>query len=134
MAATCAGVACFGVAAASPQKPRALMMSAGVCGLASSVGLEAAGLDFAGWTVWTSAEASCKVAAIAGFARGIGTAWVDLAGVAEAITLAGAGFSLAAAAPAPSSSSSLDLLLNKAANRLGLVLVRAPSPSSRFSM
>ena len=45
--ATCVGVACFGLAGASPQKPRALMMSAGVCGrgseLAASVFAGAAG-------------------------------------------------------------------------------------------
>ena len=76
MAATCAGVACFGVAGASPQKPRALMMSAGVCGFASifCAGAEAACLAFAGWTVWISAEASWKVEVTAGLARGTGAA------------------------------------------------------------
>src|SRR5229473_5333350 len=109
MAATCAGVACFGVVGASPQKPRALMMSAGVCGFASafSADVAAACLAFAGCTACTSAEASWKVAAAAGFARGIGTGSADLAGAA-AITPTGEDFSLAAGALAASSSSSLD--------------------------
>ena len=37
MAATCAGVACFGVVGMSSQKPRALMISAGVSGFASDL-------------------------------------------------------------------------------------------------
>src|SRR3954447_14236682 len=84
MAATCAGVACFAVVGASPQKPRALMMSAGVCGFGSALsaatgaaGLES-DLDFGAGTICASAEANCRVAAICGFERGIGTASADL--------------------------------------------------------
>src|SRR3981189_274626 len=119
VAATCAGVACFGVAGASPHKPRALMISAGVCGFASGFSADAACLVFAGWTACTSAEANWKVEATAGFARGIGRGSVDLAGAA-AITLAGAAFSLTAGALAPSSSSSFALPFNNAGTRVGL--------------
>src|ERR1700722_15895525 len=116
MAATCSGVACFG-GDASPQKPRALMMSAGVCGFDSAVSAGAC-FDFEGCTTCTSAEASWKVAAAEGLARGIGTASADLAGAAGAL-------SAITSAPAPSSSSSLDLRLNRLAHRLGLDLVIA---------
>src|SRR5882757_941700 len=123
-AATCAGVACFGVVA-SPQNPRALMMSAGVCGFGSALIAAAAAVcfDFPGWMIWVSAEASWKVAATDGFERGIGTGSVDLAGAADAIRPTGEVFGLTTGALAPSSSSSFDLPLNKAANRLGLLLV-----------
>src|SRR5450756_884040 len=104
MAAAWAGVACFGVAGASPQKPRALMMSAGVCGPASAFWLGATGFALVDCTICASAEASWKVAAASGLARGIGTGSADLAGAADAITLAGAGLSLTPAALAPSSS------------------------------
>src|SRR2546430_16773141 len=87
MAATCAGVNCFGAAAASSQKPRALMMSAGVCGFASALSADnacastaAACFAFGGWTLCTSADASWNVEAAAGFARGIGTGWVGFGG------------------------------------------------------
>ena len=133
MAATCAGVACFGVAGASPQKPRALMMSAGVCGFASAFWPSPRPASaFAGCTICASAEASWKVAA--GFARGIGTASADLAGAAVAIRLAGAVFSETAAAPAPSSSSSFDLPLNRAANRLGLLNRRGVVAAALFDL
>ena len=81
MAATCAGVACFGVAGVSPHRPRALMMSAGVCGLASLFSADggAAGFGVPDRTICASAEASWKVAAARGFARGIGTGSADLA-------------------------------------------------------
>src|SRR5450755_3421544 len=84
MAATCAGVACFGLVGASPQKPRALMISAGVCGFGSAFSADAAAacLDFAGGTICASAEASCRVEPNRGFERGIGTASADLAGAA----------------------------------------------------
>src|ERR1700682_6075251 len=123
MAATCAGVACFGVAGASPKKRRALMMSAGVCGFASifCAGAEAACLVFADWTICASAEANWKVAAAAGFARGIGTGSADLAGTADAIRPAGAVFLLTGGALAPSFLAAFDLPWNKAANRLGLL-------------
>src|SRR6187399_1393316 len=117
MAAICAGVACLGAAS---QKPRALMMSAGVCGLASALSAAVACFGFGGCTIWTSAEASWKVAP-AGLARGIGTKSAvfsaALAGAAAAITLAGEILPRAAGALAPSSSSSFDLLPNRAANR-----------------
>src|ERR1700760_3358879 len=76
-AATCAGVACCGAAATSPQKPRALMISAGFCGLASA-GSAAAGGGFVGCTIWTSAEASWNAEAAGGLERGIRTASADL--------------------------------------------------------
>src|SRR5437899_8498042 len=92
MAATCAGVNCFGAVAASSQKPRALMMSAGVCGFASALSAEdawgstaAACFAFGDWTFCMSAEANWNVEAAAGFARGIGTGSVDLAGRAAAV-------------------------------------------------
>src|ERR1700676_1592422 len=116
MAATWAGVACFGTAGASPQKPRALMMSARACGFSSPFG--AGGLHFAGCAPCTSAEANWKVAATAGFARGNGTGSADLAGAAEAITLTGTVLTSVAAALAPSSSSSLDLPLNRLPHKL----------------
>src|SRR4051794_34256830 len=96
MAATCAGVACFGVVAASPQKPRALMMSAGVCGFASafSAGAATTCFDLPGLMIWASAEASWTVWGACGFERGVGTASVDLAGTAAAIRPAGADLSL----------------------------------------
>src|SRR5436190_16405277 len=128
MAATCAGVAWFGAPRASLQNPRALMMSAGVCGFGSLFWLEADCFAFADGTIWASAEASWTVAAAAGFARGIGTGSVDLAGAAGAV------LSAATAAFAPSSSSSFDLLLNNAANRPSLLIGEAPSPLPRFSM
>src|SRR6185369_9122034 len=123
-AAICAGVACFGAVAASPQKPRALIMSAGVCGFASALSADgacastaAACFAFAGWTICTSAEANLKVEATGGFARGIGTGSVDLAGRAVAITPAEVDFALATGAAEPSSSSSFDLPLNRAAKK-----------------
>src|SRR5258707_14273735 len=121
MAATCAGVACFGAVGASPQKPRALMISAGVCGFASafSANVAAACLAFAGCTACTSAEASWKVAAAAGFARGIGTGSADLAGAA-AVPATGEGFSLAAGGLAPSAAPSFDFALDKAADMVPL--------------
>src|SRR5665647_1293930 len=82
--------------------------------------------------ICASAEASWKVAPTGGLARGTGTASADLA-AADAVRLAGAGFS-ATAALAPLSSSSFDLLLNRDANRLGLLTVEASSPLPRFSM
>src|SRR5665213_3547132 len=121
MAAICAGVACFGGVDASPQKPRALMMSAGVCGFESAGSAEAC-FDFAGCTTGASAEASWKVAAAEGLARGIGTVSADLTGTGAAVTPAGL-LSATTSALAPSSSSSLDLRLNKAAHRLGLDFV-----------
>src|SRR5438552_9935446 len=120
MAATCAGVAWFGAPRASLQNPRALMMSAGVCGFGSLFWSEADCLAFADGTIWASPEASWNVAAAAGFARGIGTGSADLAGAAGAV--------LSAIALAPSSSSSFDLLLNKAANRPSLPIGEAPAP------
>jgi len=106
-------------------------MSAGVCGFASVFSADAACFGLAGCTLWASAEASWKVEAT-GFARGTGTGSADLAGAAEAITLAGEVFPRAAGALAPSSSSSFDLLLNKAANRPGLPLLETSSPLPRF--
>src|SRR5712664_2310068 len=130
MAATCAGVNCFGAVVASSQKPRALMMSAGVCGFASALSAEnawgstaAACFAFGDRTICMSAEASWNVEALAGFARGIGTGSVDLAGRAAAIRPAEVDFWPAIGAAAPSSSSSFDLPPNNAANRLGLLLV-----------
>ena len=97
------------------------MMSAGVCGFASAFSADAArpASALAGCTICASAEASWKVAATCGLARGIGTASADLA--AAAVRLAGAACRWPAAL-APSSSSSFDLPLNRAANRLGLAL------------
>ena len=69
-----------------------------------------------------------------GFERGIGTGSADLAGGAAAVRPTPAVFPLATEVLEPSSSSSFDLLLNKAANRLGLVVVEASSPLPRFSM
>src|SRR6185437_8902567 len=135
-AMTCAGVACFGVVEASPQNPRALMISVGVSGFASAFSADA-DLVFADWTIWESAEASWSVAAADGFARGIGTDSVDLAGAAVAVTMGAVlppvAFSLATGA-LPSSSSSFDLPLNNLAHKLRLVLVIALSSPSRFSM
>src|SRR5258708_16817840 len=105
MAATWAGVACFGVAGASRQKPRALMISAGVCGFGSAfsadacLSADAACFGFPGWTICASAEANWKVAATWGFARGVGTGSADLAGAAAADTLAPAGLPFAPVAP-----------------------------------
>src|SRR5258705_9465900 len=134
MAATCAGVACFGVAGASPQKPRALMMSAGVCGFGSAFSAVDAGFSTAAaclalgeGTICASAEASWKVAATEGFERGIGTGSVDFAGTAAAITLVD-GEGLLMTAAAPSSSSSFDLPLNSEASRLGLLFDEMSSP------
>ena len=104
-------------------------MSAGVCGFASSLSADAACFGLAGCAIWASAEASWKVEAT-GFARGTGTGSADLAGAAAAITLAGAVFPRGAGAAAPSSSSSFDLLLNKEANRPGLLLLETSSPDS----
>src|ERR1700733_7835794 len=73
-AATCAAVACFGAAAASPQKPRALMISVGDCGFASAVSADAAGFGFASCATCMSAEANWNAE---GFARGVGTASAD---------------------------------------------------------
>src|SRR5712664_2839085 len=119
------------------------MMSAGVCGFASALSAEGlsaeglsveglsadacaagfdSGLDLGAGTIWASAEASCSVAAIYGFARGVGTASatlvsVDFAGTAAATTAAGFSALMGAGALA-SSSSSLDLPpLNSEANR-----------------
>src|SRR2546429_6950056 len=126
MAATSAGVNCFGAGAASSQKPRALMMSAGVCGFASVLSADdacastaAACFAFGGWTFCTSADASWNVEAAAGFARGIGTGWGDLAGGGAAIRPAEGGFWPAIGAAAPPSSSSVDFPLHNAANILG---------------
>src|ERR1700712_4557196 len=92
MAATWVGGACVGVGA--PQKPRALMTSAGVCSFASVFSAIAAGfsaaaacLAFGAGTIWASAEASWKVVAICGFERGIGTGSADFAGAVAAMTL-----------------------------------------------
>src|SRR3954470_3132946 len=93
-AAICSGVACF-AAGASPQKPRALMMSAGVSGFASF--FAAGGAGFEDFTIWASADASWKVPAAAGLARGTGTGSADLAGMAAAIRLAADGLAGAAA-------------------------------------
>ncbi len=58
MAATCAGVACFGlVGGVSPQKPRELMISAGVLNF-GSVRATASGLAGAGAGTMLSAEAT----------------------------------------------------------------------------
>src|SRR4051794_40401587 len=79
MAATCAGVACFGVAGLSPQMPRALIMSTGFgdpasaaaasgldSGLASELpsgaGLAAGFIGLGAATSWASAEASWNAA------------------------------------------------------------------------
>src|SRR5207253_1100799 len=99
-ATTCAAVSCFGAPVVSPQKPRALMISAGVCGLASAVSAKAE-FAFGGCTDCTSAEASCNAAGICGLARGVG---VGAAGLAAATAI---GF--ASTAGAASSSSSFDL-------------------------
>src|SRR5437764_9403395 len=111
------------------------MMSAGVCGFGSALSAEGlsaeastagfdSALDLGTGTIWASAEASCSVAAIGGFARGVGTisatlVSADFAGAA-AITAGLAGFSfLTGTGALPSSSSSLDLPpLNSEANRL----------------
>src|SRR5260370_39014804 len=132
MAASCGGVACFGVAGASPQKPRALMMSAGVCGLASGFSADAACLVFAGWTACTSAEANWKVDATAGFARGIGTGSADLAGAA-ATTPTGEGFSLAGGGLAPSDYSSVEVPFEQAGHQLRLAVDQASVAVPRFS-
>ena len=91
MAATCAGVACFGVAAASPQKPRALMMSAGVCGFDSvfSAGAAATCFGFPGCTIWASADGNdCGDKPVFAFPQkfycGVYTILVDLAAHADA--------------------------------------------------
>src|SRR3954470_20483016 len=91
-AATCSGVACFATAGASPQKPRALMISEGVSGFGSALALAgAAGLaGFASGTICASAEASWMVAATEGFERDAGMGSGDLAGAAA--TVNGAGF------------------------------------------
>src|SRR5258708_9100654 len=105
MAATCSGVAGFGLVGASPQKPRALMISAGVCGFGSAfsadacLSADAACFGFPGWTICASAEANWKVAATWGFARGVGTGSADLAGAAAAIQLARGGVSVIRFAP-----------------------------------
>ena len=120
MAATiCCGVACVGVAGISSQKPRALMISAGVCGLSVAA-------CFEGWcgrnAVWTSADASLK--AEAGFGRGIGIESAEGAGVAEAAVVSLVAW--AAGEPSDSSSSSADLLRNSASRKFdGLLLDRA---------
>src|SRR4029077_18495260 len=90
-AAICTAVACFG-AASSPQKPRALMISAGVCGLGSALSAEgcSAGFAFGAETICVSAEANCRFAAACGFARGVGIGSADLAGAAAAIVTAAA--------------------------------------------
>src|SRR5258705_12947411 len=128
MAATCAGVNCFGAVAASSQKPRALMMSAGVCGFTSDLSAvdawgstAAACFAFGDWTFCMSAEANWNVEAAAGFARGIGTGSGDLAGRAGAVRPAGGGFWAAIGGGGPSSSSSFDFTPNNAGNRLGLL-------------
>src|SRR2546429_8703922 len=99
MAATSAGVNCFGAGAASSQKPRALMMSAGVCGFASVLSADdacastaAACFAFGGWTLCTSADASWNVEAAAGFARGVGTGGGGLAGRGAGVTAGGGDF------------------------------------------
>src|ERR1700710_2027316 len=80
-AAICAGVACFGAAAPSPQKPRALMISAGDCGFVAAglvaAGLVAAGLvaavsagfGFAGCTICASADANWNADGARGLER-----------------------------------------------------------------
>src|SRR3954452_9104192 len=116
------------------------MMSAGVSGFASVLAVAGAAVGFAGLpsgTICASAEASWKVAAAAGLARGTGTGSADLAGTAAAIRAAVDGFAGAAAVAPPSSSSSAAglPLLNKEAKRLGLLLEYEPlSPSPRFSI
>src|SRR3954447_1515282 len=131
-AATCSGVACFATAGPSPQKPRALMISAGVSGFGSVLALAgAAGFaDLAAGTTCASADASWMVAASEGFERGTGTGSGDLAEAAA--TLTGAG--LVERTGPPSSSSSLDLPLNSEASRLGLLIDEASSPLPRRSM
>src|ERR1700742_4352259 len=86
MAAICAGVACLATAGVSPQKPRALMMSAGVCGLAELELLSAgaAGYGAVAWAICMSAEANWISEPARGFARGTGTGSAALAGVASA--------------------------------------------------
>src|SRR4029079_9739800 len=117
IAAICSGVACFAATGVSPQKPRALMMSAGVSALASGFAAGAAA-GFAGppTGICVSAEASWKVAG-AGLERGTGTRFADLAGTAAAIRLAADGVADAETAPLSSSSSAAGLLLNSEANR-----------------
>src|SRR5690348_601343 len=89
-AATCAGVACCGAGMLS-QKPRALMMSAGVWG-AAVCGAAACGLvstaaeavaAFGTGTILASAEASCRVEA-AGLADFSALFSAGLAGAAAA--------------------------------------------------
>src|SRR5215470_8856407 len=92
-AATWAGVACCGAGMLS-QKPRALMMSAGVCGVASACGAAAAcafastateaAAGLGAGTILASAEASCSVeaAGLAGFS-------VDFAVAATTVVLTG---------------------------------------------
>src|SRR5260370_4222850 len=118
--------ACFGAAELSPQKPRALMMSVTVCGFASALS-SGAGFAFGGGTIWASAEASCRAAAI--LVRGVrtgseGLLSADLLSVdflsadllsADLAGAAAAGAGLSSTAGAASSSSSFDLLLYRAA-------------------
>src|SRR5258707_6677685 len=131
MAATCAGVNCFGAVAASSQKPRALMMSAGVCGFASEdawASTAAACFAFGDWTLCTSAEASWNVEATAGFARGIGTGSVGLAGRGAGLKAPAGGGFLALGAGGPPPSSSFDFPPNHAADQLRVPFVQRSWP------
>src|SRR5258707_13046206 len=116
------------------------MMSVTECGFASALS-SAAGFAFGGGTIWASAEASCRAAAI--LVRGVRTGSegllsadllsvdflsadllsADLAGAAAG----GAGFS--STAGAGSSSSPFDLFLDRGARKQGLPQVPASPPS-----
>src|SRR6185295_17374723 len=112
------------------------MMSAGVSVLpAAGLSATGAGFGLGGATSCASAEAWWIAAAICGVARGVGTGSAGLA--AAATTVGATGF--AAGAGAPSSSSSLlvaagaDLLLNRAAKKLGLLPESSPVPRRSMS-
>src|SRR5690349_17923406 len=121
---TCAAVSGFAGPALSPQKPRALMISAGLCGFASAATGLALDASLDGCTACASADASCKAAGICGLGRGVGAA-----GLAAA-TATG----LASTAATASSSSSFDLPpLNSAARNDGFEIVAASSPLPRLS-
>src|SRR3954453_24090436 len=120
-ATICCGVACVGVGGLSSQKPRALMMSAGVCGLSAAD-------CFEGWAagmVRTSADASLK--AEAGFGPGIGIEPAQEAGIGEAAVVSLVAW--AAKERSDSSSSSADLPRNSASRKFDGLLLAAP-PSS----
>src|SRR5260221_653264 len=65
-----AGGAWVGVPGLSAQKPRELMMSVTVCGFVSALSSDAC-FAFGGATIWASADASCRAAAI--LVRGVRT-------------------------------------------------------------